>query len=461
MVDRLVNSEVNARRVANVEQCFGKMAKPLSLFGRVLVGEGVLVKMCRKKPKQRQFFLFNDILVYGNIVISKKRYNKQRIIPLENVQLEDLDDEGAMKNGWIIKTPEKSFAVYAATPTEKREWMSHIERCVADLLEKGNKRPAKEHAAVWIPDGEAARCMACGRTQFNLVQRRHHCRACGHVICGSCSTHTYRIDTLNKKPVRVCDACFTRLTGVVNIRPVSSTNGTHTRRETLPISPPRSSFNVEDPSESSSDTDEEGTRDDSKPTFYREEVSGGFDPSEFKNLSEQMPMFSYIDEDDRLRGPFGDVQMHYWYLQAYLRPSLKIFVHYGLFGRPTTLGELMKKNGTSNPFYDGVANVRIEHTVCPKPTTPSTNTFHPFLTGYALEHVETPRLNGTPSNISATSRATLCIEVDKETTRVRANSDPEVTRQKFQFVRGCIQRQKHLQTDKLISFLELRLTAIG
>ncbi|PIO70498.1 hypothetical protein TELCIR_07649 [Teladorsagia circumcincta] len=47
-----------------------------------------------KKPKQRQFFLFNDILVYGNIVISKKRYNKQRIIPLENVELEDLPDEG-------------------------------------------------------------------------------------------------------------------------------------------------------------------------------------------------------------------------------------------------------------------------------------------------------------------------------------------------------------------------------
>uniref|UniRef100_A0A0K0DKT7 FYVE-type domain-containing protein n=1 Tax=Angiostrongylus cantonensis TaxID=6313 RepID=A0A0K0DKT7_ANGCA len=159
----------------------------------------------RKKPKRRQFFLFNDILVYGNIVISKKRYNKQRIIALENVQLEDLPDEGGMKNGWIVKTPEKSFAVYAASPKEKKEWMIHIERCVADLLEKGNKRPAKEHAAVWIPDGEAARCMACGRTQFNLVQRRHHCRACGRVICGSCSTHSYRIDNLNKKPVRVCD----------------------------------------------------------------------------------------------------------------------------------------------------------------------------------------------------------------------------------------------------------------
>jgi hypothetical protein len=87
---------VNARRVGNVVACFGTSGQPLAVPGRVLVGEGVLVKMCRKKPKPRQFFLFNDILVYGNIIISKKRYNKQHIIPLEDVQLENLDDDG----GW-------------------------------------------------------------------------------------------------------------------------------------------------------------------------------------------------------------------------------------------------------------------------------------------------------------------------------------------------------------------------
>lgn len=50
--------------------------------------------MCRKKPKARQFFLFNDTLVYGNIVINKKKYNKQHVIPLEEVKLESLKDEG-------------------------------------------------------------------------------------------------------------------------------------------------------------------------------------------------------------------------------------------------------------------------------------------------------------------------------------------------------------------------------
>lgn len=68
--------------------------QPLAVPGRVLVGEGVLTKMCRKKPKPRQFFLFNDILVYGNIVINKKKYNKQHIIPLEQVKLDSLEDEG-------------------------------------------------------------------------------------------------------------------------------------------------------------------------------------------------------------------------------------------------------------------------------------------------------------------------------------------------------------------------------
>ena len=76
-----VNSEANARRIALVESCFGSAGQPLSVPGRVLVGEGVLTKMCRKKPKPRQFYLFNDLLVYGNIIINKKKYNKQHSIP--------------------------------------------------------------------------------------------------------------------------------------------------------------------------------------------------------------------------------------------------------------------------------------------------------------------------------------------------------------------------------------------
>ena len=104
-----VNSEANARRIALVESCFGSAGQPLSVPGRVLVGEGVLTKACRKKLKARQFFLFNDLLVYGNIIINKKKYNKQHIIPLEEIKLQSLEDEGQFRNGWLICTRGNKF----------------------------------------------------------------------------------------------------------------------------------------------------------------------------------------------------------------------------------------------------------------------------------------------------------------------------------------------------------------
>ncbi|XP_042219174.1 pleckstrin homology domain-containing family F member 2-like isoform X10 [Homarus americanus] len=207
MVDRLVNSEANARRIAMVESCFGTSGQPLNEPGRVLVGEGVLTKMCRKKPKPRQFFLFNDILVYGNIVLNKKKYNKQHIIPLEEVQLSSLEDDGQFRNGWLIKTPTKSFAVYAATATEKAEWMAHINKCVTDLLRKSGKKAAEKHAAVWVPDSETQVCMHCKKTQFTLINRRHHCRKCGKVVCGPCSSKKVILTHQSNKPLRVCLTC--------------------------------------------------------------------------------------------------------------------------------------------------------------------------------------------------------------------------------------------------------------
>ncbi|XP_053209249.1 pleckstrin homology domain-containing family F member 2-like [Panonychus citri] len=214
MVDLLVGSEVNNKRIAHIESCFGRSGTPLALKGRVLVGEGVLTKMCRKGPKPRQFFLFNDIIVYGKILVRKKMYIKQNIIPLEKVVLEDFPDDmnqGDLKYGWLIKTPTRSFAVYAGSETEKDEWIQHIQKCVKSLLKRTGSRPSGEHAAVWVPDTQAKICMHCNVMQFTLLNRRHHCRNCGAVICASCSKSRFLIPSQSSKPVRVCDTCKNKL----------------------------------------------------------------------------------------------------------------------------------------------------------------------------------------------------------------------------------------------------------
>ena len=41
-----------------------------------------------------------------------------------------------LKNGWLIRTSTKSFAVYAPTDNGKTEWMTYINKCIEDLLKK-------------------------------------------------------------------------------------------------------------------------------------------------------------------------------------------------------------------------------------------------------------------------------------------------------------------------------------
>ena len=60
----------------------------------------------------------------------------------------------------------------------------------------------------WIPDEAVTSCMGC-RDSFTILRRRHHCRNCGQVFCGRCSSQStplpqFRLD----RPVRVCNRCF-------------------------------------------------------------------------------------------------------------------------------------------------------------------------------------------------------------------------------------------------------------
>lgn len=207
----MVNTEVNAERIAAVESCFGPSGHPLGVPGRVLVGEGVLTKMCRKKPKARVFFLFNDVLVYGTVLVYKRRYTGQHLLPLETVSVEDLPDSESQSHRWMIKTRQKSFMVCAATAPEKADWMHHIAECVQRLLQRTGQQPCIQHAAPWIQDSVTEICMRCTHTRFSALVRRHHCRNCGFVVCRSCSKQRLLLPHLSAKPLRVCTLCYKQL----------------------------------------------------------------------------------------------------------------------------------------------------------------------------------------------------------------------------------------------------------
>ncbi|XP_028376753.1 hepatocyte growth factor-regulated tyrosine kinase substrate isoform X3 [Phyllostomus discolor] len=67
---------------------------------------------------------------------------------------------------------------------------------------------AAERAPDWVDAEECHRC----RVQFGVVTRKHHCRACGQIFCGKCSSRSSTIPKFGiEKEVRVCEPCYEQL----------------------------------------------------------------------------------------------------------------------------------------------------------------------------------------------------------------------------------------------------------
>jgi hypothetical protein len=110
----------------------------------------------------------------------------------------------------------KSFVVYAASPREKAQWIQVMNKFIALARESVGLDPHTrevEARALWVPDSKVNQCMSMGCNQkFTLVQRKHHCRNCGKIVCGPCSATKAILN--QSKPERVCKSCHTKLGGV-------------------------------------------------------------------------------------------------------------------------------------------------------------------------------------------------------------------------------------------------------
>ncbi|GCC20398.1 hypothetical protein chiPu_0018957 [Chiloscyllium punctatum] len=76
-----------------------------------------------------------------------------------------------------------------------------------------------ERAPDWVDAEECHRC----RVQFGVVTRKHHCRACGQIFCGKCSSKSSTIPKFGiEKEVRVCEPCFEQLNKKSEVKSTTS-----------------------------------------------------------------------------------------------------------------------------------------------------------------------------------------------------------------------------------------------
>ncbi|XP_016108863.1 FYVE, RhoGEF and PH domain-containing protein 6-like [Sinocyclocheilus grahami] len=192
--------------------------------GRVFLKEGTLMKLSRKVMQPRMFFLFNDILLYTTPVQSGQ-YKVNSMLSLAGMKVSKPTQE-AYQNELNIESVERSFILSANSATERDEWLEAITKAIDDYTRKkisffssrsqelegisDDGLPLGSKAPIWIPDLRTTMCMIC-TCEFTLTWRRHHCRACGKVVCQACSSNKYYLEYLKNQLARVCDHCYIKL----------------------------------------------------------------------------------------------------------------------------------------------------------------------------------------------------------------------------------------------------------
>uniref|UniRef100_A0A3P8NN35 FYVE, RhoGEF and PH domain containing 6 n=1 Tax=Astatotilapia calliptera TaxID=8154 RepID=A0A3P8NN35_ASTCA len=190
--------------------------------GRIYLKEGILMKLSRKVMQPRMFFLFNDMLLYTKPVQSGQ-YMFKNTLPLRGMKVSKPSQE-AYQNELNIVSVERSFILSASSAEEQDEWLETISTAISEHIKKtssftpgkprdldgtdvGDGAPLGSKAPIWIPDKRASMCMVC-TSKFTQTWRRHHCRACGKVVCQSCSSNEFPLEYKKNKFTRVCDQCF-------------------------------------------------------------------------------------------------------------------------------------------------------------------------------------------------------------------------------------------------------------
>ncbi|KAL0978558.1 hypothetical protein UPYG_G00172140 [Umbra pygmaea] len=221
--------------------------------GRVFVKEGTLMKVSRKSRQPRHLFLMNDVMLYTYPQQDGKyRLKNSLYLAGMKVSIPVLDN---VLNALRIEVSDISITLSASSCGEREDWFHTLSRAIADhaagLCTFGG--PCSEaREKLWMALGEAApvlvpanqviMCMSC-TSDFSLTLRRHHCNACGKVVCRACSRNRFPLKYLKDRLAKVCDHCYTELRKRGDsVSGASGNSGPYAHRASRPLSAVFQSF---------------------------------------------------------------------------------------------------------------------------------------------------------------------------------------------------------------------------
>ncbi|XP_068162454.1 FYVE, RhoGEF and PH domain-containing protein 4-like isoform X2 [Antennarius striatus] len=203
-----------------------EVINPTSEFLR----EGRLLKLAARNASsmERHLFLFNNFLLCCTPKFSLvgQRLTVRCRIGVDGMTVKQTSNEDHAYS-FQVSGKEKTLELQASSEQDRDEWIKAIQKAI-DIFQKKNKtfklaskepkidEPLEElgrRAPRWIRDNEVTVCMKCQEPFNALTRRRHHCRACGCVVCWKCSDNKVPLEYDGNKLNKVCKSCYTILIG--------------------------------------------------------------------------------------------------------------------------------------------------------------------------------------------------------------------------------------------------------
>ncbi|XP_036004989.1 FYVE, RhoGEF and PH domain-containing protein 4 isoform X2 [Fundulus heteroclitus] len=218
----------NLKRLLEIYEMVGEedVVNPTNEF----LKEGRLLKLAARNTSamERHLFLFNNFVLCCSAKFSLvgQRFTVRCRIGVDGMQVQQTTNEDHPYT-FQVSGKEKTLELQASSEQERDDWLKAIQEAI-DVFQKKNetfklaskdlntKEPAKElgrRAPRWIRDNEVTLCMTCQEPFNALTRRRHHCRACGYVVCWKCSDNKVALEYDGNRLNKVCKACYSVLAG--------------------------------------------------------------------------------------------------------------------------------------------------------------------------------------------------------------------------------------------------------
>jgi hypothetical protein len=225
-----------------------KIVKP---YQKLLMEGNLKVVDPKTNQKTFKFILLLDSLIQCSE--SLIGLNVVKVYSLEQMAVEDYPDSDKLHNCFILKSREGSQFLVAKDKAEKSLWFENLKKAIANggsintnakatktgskvtrdeitetqdevetFLESINfskvatknrseEAPRLSLAPVLLPDVLQDSCHICN-SKFSFLNRKHHCRNCGFLVCPKCSKNRGYVPKVQKNElVKVCDKCFPKL----------------------------------------------------------------------------------------------------------------------------------------------------------------------------------------------------------------------------------------------------------